>query len=238
MDSYDDDIQRQQYHPSHSIPDAAYPDDSPFRQQQQQLQFQLQDSYGARGYGTSPLHPSVGMTPLPSHVGNQPGYHQAQHHQHQPQHQGAWQPFDIPSSPPPPYDPSQAPGTYTYPQIDAATLATPATRPHTRVDVHFQTGGIEMVPLQVVTTVTSPTQRAPLALGASASALTQASNASEDPYKLDAAAAERRRKQRRLKVCIIVLAVVFMFFGALIIGVALGVVKGALNRQPDHDPDF
>ncbi|KAL7947831.1 hypothetical protein V8C42DRAFT_315793 [Trichoderma barbatum] len=231
MDSYDDDIQRQQYHPSHSIPDAAYPDDSPFRQQQ----LQHQASYGAGGFGAGPLHPSNGMTPLPSHVGSQPGY-QPQH-QHQPQNQGAWQPYDIPSSPPPPYDPSQAPSAYQYPQIDATALATPVTRPNARVDVHIQTGGIEMMPLQVATTAMSP-QMAPLAPGASTSALTQASNAAEDPYKLDAAAAERRRKHRRFKICIILLAVLFMFCGALIIGVALGVVKGALHKQSELGPGY
>ncbi|KAL6790518.1 hypothetical protein V8C43DRAFT_20118 [Trichoderma afarasin] len=228
MDSYDDDIRRQQYHPSHSIPDAAYPDDSPFRQQQQ-----LQASYSPGGFGASPSHPSHGMTPLPSNIGTQAGY-QPQHQQ-QPQNQGTWQPYDIPSSPPPPYDPNQAPSTYQYSQIDATTLANPATRPNTRVDVTVQTGGIEMMPLHGATVALSP-QMAPLAPGASTSALTQASNVAEDPYKLDAAAAERRRKQRRLKICIILLAVLFMFCGALIIGVALGVVKGALNKSSDHAP--
>jgi hypothetical protein len=96
-----------------------------------------------------------------------------------------------------------------------------------------------MMPLQVVATASSPAQLAPLAPGASTSALTQASNAAEDPYKLDAATAERRRKQRRLRICIIVMAVVFIFCGALIIGVAFGVVKGSLNRQqPSHDSGF
>ncbi|RFU77643.1 hypothetical protein TARUN_4589 [Trichoderma arundinaceum] len=231
MDSYDDDIRRQQYHPSHSIPDAAYPDDSPFRQQQ----LQLQAPYGPGGFGASPAHPSTGISPLSSHMGSQPAY-QSQH-QPQPQHQGAWAPYDIPNSPPPPYDPSQAPSAYQYPQIDAATLATPATQPNARIDAHMQTGGIEMMPLQGAATAASPAQAPPPAPGASTSALTQASHAVEDPYKLDAAAAERRRKQRRLKLCIIVLAVIFIFFGALIIGVALGVVKGALNK-PDHGPDF
>ncbi|UKZ74210.1 hypothetical protein TrVFT333_001869 [Trichoderma virens FT-333] len=134
MDSYDDDIQRQQYHPSHSIPDAAYPDDSPFRHQQ------LQASYGAGNFGASPSHPSHGMTPLPSHVGSQPGYQSQHQHQHQPQNQGAWQPYDIPSSPPPPYDPSQAPSAYQYTQIDATIPTNPATRPNARIDVHVQTG--------------------------------------------------------------------------------------------------
>ncbi|KAL7938366.1 hypothetical protein V8C35DRAFT_151071 [Trichoderma chlorosporum] len=230
MDSYDDDIQRQQYHPSHSIPDAAYPDDSPFRQQQQQ---QLQTPFGAGSFASSPSHPSHGLTPLPSHAGSQPGY-QPQHQQ-QPQSQGAWQPYDIPSSPPPPYDPSQAPSAYQYPPIHGVSLANPATHPGARVDVHVQTAGIEMMPLQGPTTATSP-QMAPLAPGASTSALTQASNAAEDPYKLDAAAMERRRKQRRFKICIILMAAVFMFCGMLIIGVALGVVKGVLNKQPDHGP--
>lgn len=91
------------------------------------------------------------------------------------------------------------------------------------------------MPLHGATVALSP-QMAPLAPGASTSALTQASNAAEDPYKLDAAAAERRRKQRRVKICIILLAVLFMFCGALIIGVALGVVKGALNKSSDHAP--
>ncbi|KAM0247115.1 hypothetical protein ACHAQJ_009955 [Trichoderma viride] len=213
MDSYDDDIQRQQIHPSHSIPDAAYPDDSPFR-------LQLQSSYGGGGFPTAPSHPLPGFSPLNSHVGNQPGY--------QPQQQGAWQPYDIPSSPPPPYDPSQAPSAYQYPQNDATTVTTPVTRPHARVDEHTQTGGIEMMPLPAMATVVSP------APGASTSALTQASHAAEDPYKLDAASALRRRKQRRLRICIIVMAVVFIFCGALIIGVALGVVRGSLNRSPNH----
>ncbi|KAH6607254.1 hypothetical protein Trco_003567 [Trichoderma cornu-damae] len=228
MDSYDDDIQRQQYHPSHSIPDAAYPDDSPFRQQQ----LRLQASHGAGGLGVSPLHPSAGMSPLSCRVGDhQAGFHQPQHHLHQPQqHHGGWTPYDIPSSPPPPYDPGQAPSAYPRPQTDATTLAAPAARPNARVDVHAQAGAIEMVPLQVVTAAAAST---------SAFALTPAGNAAaEDPYKLDAAASERRRKQRRLKVCVIVLVVVFMFCGALIIGVALGILKGALNKPPDRDLDF
>ncbi|KAL6893326.1 hypothetical protein GGI43DRAFT_179488 [Trichoderma evansii] len=232
MAPYDDDVHQQQYHPSNSIPDAAYPDDSPFR-------LQLQSNYGNGGFPTGPSHPMPGFTPLGSHVGSQPGY-QPQH-QVQPQQQGAWQPYDIPSSPPPPYDPSQAPSAYPYPQNNATnTAAAQTTNAHTRVDVHVQTEGIEMMPLQTVPTATStsPAHMAPLAPGASTSALTQASQAAEDPYKLDAAAMERRRKQRRLRICIIIMAVVFFFFGALIIGVALGVVKGALNHPPpssNHD---
>ncbi|PON22773.1 hypothetical protein TGAM01_v208459 [Trichoderma gamsii] len=222
MASYDNEIHRQQYHPSNSIPDAAYPDDSPFR-------LQLQSNYAGRGLPTGPSHPMPGFTPLGPHAGNQPGY-QSQH-QIQPQQQGAWQPYDIPSSPPPPYDPSQAPSAYSYPQNDATTTAAQTT------NSHAQAGGIEMMPLQTIPTSTSPAHLAPLAPGASTSALTQASHTVEDPYKLDAATMERRRKQRRLKVCIIVMAVVFFFCGALIIGIALGVVKGALNNHqpPDHD---
>lgn len=92
------------------------------------------------------------------------------------------------------------------------------------------------MPLQPIPTSTSPTHLAPLATGASTSALTQASHAViDDPYKLDAATMERRRKQRRLKICIIAMAVVFFFCGALIIGIALGVVKGALNNHPPPD---
>ncbi|GFP53062.1 hypothetical protein TASIC1_0002024600 [Trichoderma asperellum] len=227
MASYDDDLHRQQYHPSNSIPDAAYPDDSPFR-------LQLQSTYVGGGFPTGPSHPMPGFTPLGPHVGNQPGY-QPQH-QVQPQQQGTWQPYDIPSSPPPPYDPSQAPSAYPYPQNDATTTAAQTINPHARADVHAQTGGIEMMPLQTVptATATAPTHMAPLAPGASTSALTQASHAAEDPYKLDAAAMERRRKQRRLRICIIVMAVVFFFCGALIIGLALGVVKGALNHPPPN----
>jgi hypothetical protein len=75
-----------------------------------------------------------------------------------------------------------------------------------------------------------------LATGASTSALTQASHAVvDDPYKPDAATLERRHKQRRLKICIIAMAVIFFFCGALIIGIALGVVKGALNNHPPPD---
>lgn len=222
MASYDDDIHRQQYHPSNSIPDAAYPDDSPFR-------LQLQSSYAGGGFPTGPSHPMAGFTPLGPHVGHQPGY-QSQH-QVQPLQQGAWQPYDIPSSPPPPYDPSQAPSAYPYPQNDATTAAAQTTNPH------VQGGGIEMMPLQTVPTATSPTHMAPLAPMASNSALTQANHVVEDPYKLDAATMERRRKQRRLKICIIVTMVVFFFCGALIIGLALGVVKGALNNHPPPNHD-
>ncbi|KAL6871345.1 hypothetical protein J3F83DRAFT_658127 [Trichoderma novae-zelandiae] len=235
MDSTDDDIQRQQYHPSHSIPDAAYPDDSPFRQQQ--LQFQA--PYGAGGLGASPMHPPAGVMPLSSHAANHAGY-QSQH-QHQPRNQGVWQPYDIPSSPPPPYDPSQAPGAYQHPPIDATAVATPAaTHLNGRVDGHVQTGGIELMPLPAVTTAMPPQQTAPLAPVVSTSALTQASNAAEDPYKLDAASTERRRRQRRIKMCIIVLTVVFVFCGALIMGVAWGVLKGSINKHPpdDHDDSF
>ncbi|PTB70420.1 hypothetical protein BBK36DRAFT_1174209 [Trichoderma citrinoviride] len=230
MDSYDDDIQRQQYHPSHSIPDAAYPDDSPFRQQQQQQQLQFQASYGAGGFGTSPVHPPAAVTPLSSHTGNEPGY-QPQH-QRQTQNQEAWQPYDIPSSPPPPYDPSQAPAAYQYPPIHAPAVAIPAaTHPNTHADGHVQAVGIELMPLPVATTAVPPQQTAPLAPAVSTSV--------EDAYKLDAASVERRRRQRRIKICLIVLTVVFIFIGALILGVAWGVLKKSINKHPDdHDDTF
>ncbi|KAH0497270.1 hypothetical protein TgHK011_004588 [Trichoderma gracile] len=224
MDSYDDDIQRQQYHPSHSIPDAAYPDDSPFRQQQQ-----FHASYGTGGFGTSPVHPPATVTPLSSRAADPSGY-QPQH-QHQTQNQEAWQPYDIPSSPPPPYDPSQAPSAYQYPPSHAPVIATPAaTHPNAHADGHIQTAGIELMPLP-------PQQTAPLAPVISSSALTHASNVAEDPYKLDAASAERVRRQRRIKICLIVLTVVFIFCGALILGVAWGVLKRSVKHPDDHDDD-
>ncbi|EGR50022.1 uncharacterized protein TRIREDRAFT_106111 [Trichoderma reesei QM6a] len=228
MDSYDDDIQRQQYHPSHSIPDAAYPDDSPFRHQQQQQQHHFQAPYSTGGFGANTVHrPPAAVTPLSSHAGGPSGY-QPQH-QHQTQNQEAWQPYDIPSSPPPPYDPSQAPGAYQYPSIHAPAVATPAaTYPTAPVDGHVPTVGIELMPLP-------PQQTAPLAPIVSTSALTHASNIAEDPDKLDAASTERVRRQRRLKICIIILTVVFIFCGALIMGIAWGVFKRSI-KHPD-DPD-
>ncbi|KAL6882426.1 hypothetical protein HDV57DRAFT_61331 [Trichoderma longibrachiatum] len=228
MDSYDDDIQRQQYHPSHSIPDAAYPDDSPFRQQQQQ---QYQASYGAGGFDASPVHPPAAVTPLSSHAAVHSGYHPQ--HQHRTHNQEAWQPYDIPSSPPPPYDPSQAPSAYQYPPIHTPAVTTPAaTHPNARVDAHVQPVGIELTPLH-------HQQSAPLAPAVSTSALTHASNVAEDPHKLDAASAERGRRQRRIKLCLIVLTVVFIFCGAIIMGIAWGVFKRSINKHPDdHDDTF
>ncbi|TFB03213.1 hypothetical protein CCMA1212_004845 [Trichoderma ghanense] len=227
MDSYEDDIQRQQYHPSHSIPDAAYPDDSPFRRQQQQFQA----TYGAGGFGASPVHPPAALTPPSSHAADHSGY-QPQH-QRQVQNQEAWQPYDIPSSPPPPYDPSQAPSAYHHTPLHAPAVAAPAaTHPNARVDGHVQPMGIELMPLPLQ-------QTAPLAPVISTSALTHASNVAEDPYKLDAASAERRRRQRRIKICLIVLTVVFIFCGALIMGVAWGVLKRSINKPPDdHNNSF
>lgn len=214
MASYDEDIHQQHCHPSNSIPDAAYPDDSPFR-------LQLQSTHAGGGFPTGPSHPMPGFIPLNSHVGNRSGY--------QPQQQGAWPPYDIPSSPPPPYDPSQAPGAYSYPQNGTTSAATQTANPHAQAE------GIEMMPLQTVPTATSPTHMAPLAPAVSTSAFTQSSHAAEDPYKLDAAAMERRRKERRYRVCAIVIVVMCFFFAALVIGIALAALHAKFGSHPPPD---
>ncbi|KAL7926714.1 hypothetical protein ACQKWADRAFT_147406 [Trichoderma austrokoningii] len=212
MASHDDDgIHQEQYHPSNSIPDAAYPDDSPFT-------LRLQSGVG---YPPGPSHPMAGFTPLNSRVGHQSGY--------QPQHQGAWQHDDIPSSPPPPYDPSRAPGAYSYPQNDMTTAATQTT------NHHDPAGGIEMMSLQIVSTVIAPTLMAPLAPEVSTSALTQASQAAED--KPDAATMERSRRERRIKIFAITVGVMGFFLTALIIGIALAALhaKFTTHSPPGHD---
>ncbi|KAF4943264.1 hypothetical protein FGADI_13524 [Fusarium gaditjirri] len=87
-------------HPSDSIPDAAYPNDSPYRPGDHSPQ-----NMATPGASPSSPSPQSYSTQLPTHFGASiPAYSSPT--------TSPWSPA-IPSSPPPPYDPSRPPAIYS-----------------------------------------------------------------------------------------------------------------------------
>ncbi|KAH6973688.1 hypothetical protein BKA56DRAFT_619895 [Ilyonectria sp. MPI-CAGE-AT-0026] len=228
-------------HPSQSIPNAAYPDSA------------YQPSHGgsdkpAQGVSSSPVmgmgtSPGIGMgiTPVSSH----PQLHQ--HHSYSPSQQSHLAAFShqsspsssriapspwgvsgpqgvpIPTGPPPPYDPTQPPSSYS--PLDASSPHSPS-RP---ADLHVQpTPPASTHYPPSLSSAQSPHPPSPNPYSTAGSSLENGSN------KLGPIAEARRRKKRKVKICVVALCAVILFMIALIVGVALGVLKVQFKGGNDH----
>ncbi|KAF4960999.1 hypothetical protein FSARC_10316 [Fusarium sarcochroum] len=94
-------------HPSDSIPDAAYPNDSPYRPGDNSPQIMIPPGASTSSHSLhhQPQPPQPYSPTPPSHFGaSVPAYSSPT--------PSPWSP-DIPQSPPPPYDPSRPPAIYS-----------------------------------------------------------------------------------------------------------------------------
>jgi hypothetical protein len=235
MDPYDE-AQHHQHHPSHSIPNAAYPD-SPYRPGEGQQDATASPSHAVSGNSSSSL------AFAPSHEGTHSPHTAQQNQQNQQHQQGQWPDaamnpsnLAIPQGPPPPYDPSRTPTSYSPLDVSPSASHRPDPSSH-------QVG----IPLQDMTPVASTGQYQsqqqwqqhhpvlPTPHGSGASTLSD---------KLDPVTAARLRKKRRMKICLVITGAVVIFLTALMIGVGLGVIRQALHSGddeddgPDHDHDY
>lgn len=216
MDPYDE-SQRQQHHPSHSIPNAAYPD-SPYRPGEGQSRQPTIAASSSHGLSSTTSSPSLAFTP---HTTHQPGQWPGD---------AAISPANlaIPQGPPPPYDPTRTPTSYS--PLDASPSAShrPTTSPHDD-GIPLQ----DMTPAASVSDYQLQQQRQHHHIVAPTPQTSAASTMSD---KLGPAAA-RLRKRRRMKICIVVAGAVAIFITALMIGIGMGVIKQALHDDDNEIDD-
>ncbi|KAK7409395.1 hypothetical protein QQX98_008457 [Neonectria punicea] len=203
-------------HPSQSIPDAAYPDDSPYQPGGSRPDLGVNSSVGGH---ISPVSSHQQQQQhhqdrySPSHLHTTPSY--SPHHS--PATPSSWaavpEPQAIPSGPPPPYDPTQPPSAYSPP--DTASPARPA-----RAVLPTPPGSSHYAP------------PSPNPYGSAGSSLENGSHS-----KLGPVAEARLRKRRKQKICIFAMCAVLLFLVALIVGVALGVLKVQFKGNDDDDDD-
>ncbi|KAF4979225.1 hypothetical protein FZEAL_4534 [Fusarium zealandicum] len=216
-------------HPSHSIPDAAYPDDSSYRPGDSSPSLNpsqvaippsivttTSSSSPQQTYSTShvsPFAPAYSNPPSPnSHATSPysttaaaPGLH----------------PHDIPLSPPPPYDPAQPPSVYSPLEPVPAFQHAAPTPPESSHYAPSSTPWPQAAP-------------SPNPYGSSAGSSV---NGGGGAYKLGPVAAERARRKRKMQMCAVALCAVVLFVLALIIGILMGVVKVQWKGRDDDDDD-
>ncbi|KAF7554157.1 hypothetical protein G7Z17_g3141 [Cylindrodendrum hubeiense] len=221
-------------HPSQSIPDAAYPDSS------------YQPSYG--GSDKPPL--GATSSPVSSHPQHQQqhSYSPSSSQPSQPSHLGAFssqsspnssriapspwsapspQGVTMPSGPPPPYDPTQPPSSYS--PLDSSSHSRSNSRP---TDLHIQpTPAASTHYPPSLSSAQSPHAPSPNPYSTTGSSLENASQ------KLGPVAEARLRKKRKMKICVVTMCAVILFIIALIIGVAVGVLKVRFNKDKHGGPD-
>ncbi|KAH6888160.1 hypothetical protein B0T10DRAFT_69847 [Thelonectria olida] len=229
-------------HPSQSIPDAAYPDDSPY-----------QPGHGSSGspFGGSAPHDAI--TPVSSHQTYTPSHSKSPYEypglppsdsSHQPASAGSssapWEPSDpraqiIPSVPPPPYDPTRVPAAYSPLGGNSSnvTLSQSQSQSHPvfhepRVEGASTQPSIELEYLR-------PSHPSP-SLHPSQTAIAPPTPVSEvGSHKLGPmveAQQRRRRKNQKWKICAVISIALILF----IIGMTIG-LKVALRRNDDDDDD-
>ncbi|KAG8415396.1 hypothetical protein J3459_011291 [Metarhizium acridum] len=219
-------------HPSQSIPNAAYPD-TPY-----------QPGSGFHGDASTPA--STGLAT--SVAGNNTTSHSASSTASPNQsaantgpsswHQAAALSTSIPDSPPPPYVRDEHSRPYITAQTRPAShwTGTPSNRRNEQP---------ESVPLQSLSLASSSQCcRAPAAASITQhdqlpSACTTGSGsitASTRTVKLGSVAEARRRRRRRVTICLVLLAAVIVFVLALIIGIALGVIRNTARNDRNNGP--
>ncbi|KAH7176449.1 hypothetical protein EDB81DRAFT_37710 [Dactylonectria macrodidyma] len=237
-------------HPSDSIHDAAYPDSS------------YQPSQGSGGGSDKPPQgvmpsPMLGISPISSHppLQQQHSYSPSQHSNmdalsphsslntnshHNMAPPSPWGvsgppggPVPIPTGPPPPYDPTQPPSSYS--PLDSTPSSQSQSRPSNLRILASAPTSTHYPPS--VSSAQSPYPHSPNPYGGSTG--TSLENA---PGKLGPIAEARRRKKRKIKICVVALCAVLLFMIALIVGVAVGVLKVQLKGgnggpPPDHNQD-
>ncbi|RSL70476.1 hypothetical protein CEP51_012194 [Fusarium floridanum] len=238
-------------HPSQSIPDAAYPDDSPYRPGS--------SNNNNNNNNTPSLSPPQII--IPQHQGPSTSTSSLPQQAYSPSHAGSpfysnpsspnsvpspWQqqqstttptslhPHDIPSSPPPPYDPTQPPAAYS-PLEPVRSLHLNPTPPGSS---HY---GSAPTPWPAAPAPTAPNpyqqqQQVPLSPNPYGSSAGSSVNGGVGgAYKLGPVAAARARRRRKLQMCAVALCAMLVFMLALIIGILLGVVK--VQWKKNHDDD-
>ncbi|KAH7019891.1 hypothetical protein EDB80DRAFT_209903 [Ilyonectria destructans] len=220
-------------HPSQSIPNAAYPDSA-----YQPGHSTYQPSHGgsdkpAQGVSSSPVSSHPQLHQHHSYSPSQQSHLGAFSHQSDPSSSriapSPWgvsgpQGVPIPTGPPPPYDPTQPPSSYS--PLDNASSSHSPSRP---VDLHIQpTPPASTHYLPSLSSAQSPHPPSPNPYSTAGSSLENGSN------KLGPIAEARRRKKRKVKICIVALCAVLLFMIALIVGVALGVLKVQFKGGNDH----
>lgn len=176
-------------HPSQSIHDAAYPDDSPYRPSTAgSLPHASRSSVSIQQHTYSPHQPYGSFMPgppSPNPNASWPASHQ----------------IDIPQGPPPPYELAQLSATSSPAQPAAIHSLSQAST----LQAHpSPPGSFYHLP--------SPSPYRP-------------ADAAVETYKLGPTAKARQRRRRRIHICSVALGLTVLFIIALIVGVAMGVLK-------------
>lgn len=242
MDPYDE-AQHDQHHPSHSIPNAAYPDSE---------------------YRPGQGHAAAAATPSSQHGGvsssgsftpqsqASPSIYAPPHVQHE--QPGLWpgtvakpSNLSIPNGPPPPYDPSRTPSSYS-------PLGAASSSSRQPVTAH-----LDDIPLQDMTPVSGAGGDSPSHHHYQQQPQLQPQRQQQPGHQLQVPPppnpggsgastvsdktgplAAKLRKKRRMKICLLLGIAVLTFITALMIGIGLGVIKGKLHNNDDgheHGPD-
>ncbi|KAM6535488.1 hypothetical protein FALCPG4_005046 [Fusarium falciforme] len=231
-------------HPSQSIPDAAYPDDSPYRPGDSinntptlnppqiiipQPQGPSTSSSSLPQQAYSPPHAGSPFYSNPSSPNSVPSPWQQQ----QSTTPTSLHPHDIPSSPPPPYDPTQPPAIYSplepvrshhhnpTPPGSSHYGSAPTPWPAAPAPAAYQQQQQQQAPLSPNPYSSTPGSSVNGGVGGA--------------YKLGPVAAARARRRRKLQMCAVALCLTVLFMLALIIGILMGVVKVQWKNNRDND---
>ncbi|KAF5004918.1 hypothetical protein FDECE_8601 [Fusarium decemcellulare] len=238
-------------HPSQSIPDAAYPDDSPYRP----------GSSNAHSPNPS-LNPPQIIIPPPAPTTSSSSLHQQTYSPHASPYAPAYSspsspnsgpspwtpststivpapglhPNDIPQSPPPPYDPTQPPAIYSPLEPVSSSHShpqppDPRMHPTPPGSSHYPPSSTPW-PAAAPGSASSPYPPSPNPYGSSAGSSV---NGAGGAYKLGPVAAARAHRRRKMQMCAVALCAVVLFMLALIIGILMGVVKVQWKGRGDDD---
>ncbi|KPM39854.1 hypothetical protein AK830_g6684 [Neonectria ditissima] len=204
-------------HPSQPIPDAAYPDDSPY-----------QPGGGSTHTGSRPSLGGVDSSSHLSHLDTTPSYSPvssrfAPSPWTVPDPQGPLP--AIPSGPPPPYDHPTRPPPSAYSPLDTASAL------HSSAAVQPASPGLSHLAPPSPYSVRPPPPSPPNPYGSSGSSL------DNGPPKLGPVAEARLRRRRKQKLCAFAACAVLLFLVAVAVGVALGVHKVQLKGNDDDDDE-
>ncbi|KIE00115.1 hypothetical protein MAJ_03772, partial [Metarhizium majus ARSEF 297] len=208
-------------HPSQSIPNAAYPD-APY-----------QPGSGFHGDASTPASTSLATSVTGNNTTSYSASSTASPNQSAANtgpsswHQTAVLSTSIPDSPPPPYVRDQHSSPYITAQTRPASHWT-GTQSNRRVEQP------DSVPLQRLPPAASITQhdQLPSAYTTGSGSITTSTRT----VKLGPVAEARRRRRRRVIICVVVLAAVIVFVLALIIGIALGVLRNTARDDRNNGP--
>ncbi|KAH0596894.1 hypothetical protein MHUMG1_05202 [Metarhizium humberi] len=208
-------------HPSQSIPNAAYPD-APY-----------QPGSGFHGDASAPVSTSLATSVTGNNSTSYSASSTASPNQSAANtgpsswHQTTVLSTSMPDGPPPPYVRDQHSSPYITAQTRPASHWT-GTQSNRRVEQP------DSVPLQRLPQAASITQhdQLPSAYTTGSGSIT----ASTRTVKLGSVAEARRRRRRRVIICLVLLAAVIVFVLALVIGIALGVLKNTARDNRNNGP--